>query len=442
MATENCLKKPGLITNGFRRAGLSPWNPESPDTSKLIPSSIFEAGNFVPSIPPITLSALSPVLDICLSGVQLSPAEAIEDILNSDEIFQENYNADMTAPDIHHLDSTQDSHPYEDTIPDMTTADETTQESIPSIETNKEIITVDETSQESLLSEETTKDMASAVEITQDNLTSNKNIQDFLSPEVSLMNDENSPGDLSPPVLSSPYWSGNTVTCSICLRRILKNLLDIHRSSCKASPSVSLSPPSVTSPSPSSSQTPIIPSLPMFSLSDRVTQLNKYEVLMLTQEQVSDFNKLFVERRLEVAEPIFQAWVLLKNATLPSEFQALSNVFSDHTATNIPKRQRKRNATLPVRPARYDPSSPEWKKILVDQLEKKTPAKRAASSSAGTVPQAKKKKHTTSSTLPAAEANKLKTTNPSSKAKAPKVKNHDQSTPATCKAVNKRKLRI
>ena len=101
MATENCLKKPGLITNGFRRAGLSPWNPESPDTSKLIPSSIFEAGNFVPSIPPITLSALSPVLDICLSGVQLSPAEAIEDILNSDEIFQENYNADMTASDIY-----------------------------------------------------------------------------------------------------------------------------------------------------------------------------------------------------------------------------------------------------------------------------------------------------------------------------------------------------
>ena len=34
-ATEKCLDKDGIISNGFRRAGLTPWDTTAPDVSKL-----------------------------------------------------------------------------------------------------------------------------------------------------------------------------------------------------------------------------------------------------------------------------------------------------------------------------------------------------------------------------------------------------------------------
>ena len=43
-ATELCLQKSALIPNGFRRAGLYPWNREAPDTTKLIPGTVFQSG--------------------------------------------------------------------------------------------------------------------------------------------------------------------------------------------------------------------------------------------------------------------------------------------------------------------------------------------------------------------------------------------------------------
>ena len=42
-ATEECLAVPTLIPNGFRRAGLFPWNPNAPDKTKLEPGTIYSA---------------------------------------------------------------------------------------------------------------------------------------------------------------------------------------------------------------------------------------------------------------------------------------------------------------------------------------------------------------------------------------------------------------
>ena len=64
-------------------------------------------------------------------------------------------------------------------------------------------------------------------------------------------------------------------------------------------------------------------------------------------------------------EPLFQAWLVLKNASLPTESQAL------HTSTNIPKKKTTRKRNLPEGPARYDISSPEWENILIEQASKK-----------------------------------------------------------------------
>ena len=41
-ATEICLNKPDLLSNGFRRSGICPFNPRAPDRDKLLPATIFE----------------------------------------------------------------------------------------------------------------------------------------------------------------------------------------------------------------------------------------------------------------------------------------------------------------------------------------------------------------------------------------------------------------
>ena len=105
-------------------------------------------------------------------------------------------------------------------------------------------------------------------------------------------------------------------------------------------------------------------SVPQFTLAERATQLNKYEVLLLTPEQVSEFNRHFTERSLDIMEPLFQAWLVLKNASLPTESQAL------HTSTNIPKKKTTRKRNLPEGPARYDISSPESENMLIEHAIK------------------------------------------------------------------------
>ena len=44
-ATETCLAKPNLVQNGFKRAGLFPWNKAAPDRSKLLPGTVFTSSH-------------------------------------------------------------------------------------------------------------------------------------------------------------------------------------------------------------------------------------------------------------------------------------------------------------------------------------------------------------------------------------------------------------
>ena len=78
---------------------------------------------------------------------------------------------------------------------------------------------------------------------------------------------------------------------------------------------------------------------------------------MLSEETADEFNKLFNERIVNLEEPLFKAWLVLKNASLPTEAQVLEKIIEDHTAKNIPKRKTKRKRQLPEGPARYDPST-------------------------------------------------------------------------------------
>ena len=103
-----------------------------------------------------------------------------------------------------------------------------------------------------------------------------------------------------------------------------------------------------------------------------VPQFTLAEVLLLTPEQISEFNRHYTERNLDSVEPLFQAWLVLKNASLPTESQALQEVIANHTATNIPKKKTTRKRNLHDGPSRYDISSPEWENILIEQASKKT----------------------------------------------------------------------
>ena len=59
--TEHCLAKPSLTQNGFKKAGLFPWNKAAPDRSKLLPSTVF-ANSSEPASEPATESASEPAI--------------------------------------------------------------------------------------------------------------------------------------------------------------------------------------------------------------------------------------------------------------------------------------------------------------------------------------------------------------------------------------------
>ena len=186
-------------------------------------------------------------------------------------------------------------------------------------------------------------------------------------------------------VTPKPFWFGKTQICPNCDKRVLGRLMQRHSESCKP---VQISSNSQTSPLKISKT--VLESLPEFSLDDRITHLNKFEVLLLTPVQVKEFNDLYSKKKFDVQEPIFHSWLSLKLASVPAEAEALDRVLKAHTMQNVPKRKQKRAQNLPtgivlyfiiqtpfiiqshiIGAARYDPTSPEWVSCLEEQENKK-----------------------------------------------------------------------
>ena len=90
---------------------------------------------------------------------------------------------------------------------------------------------------------------------------------------------------------------------------------------------------------------------PNLNLKERERQLHKFEFLLLSEETVEEFNQLFADRKLEIQEPLFQSWLILKNASLPTEDQAWKKVLEDHTACSQEENQSQKkpsNRTSPI----------------------------------------------------------------------------------------------
>ena len=110
------------------------------------------------------------------------------------------------------------------------------------------------------------------------------------------------------------------------------------------------------------------------------SMLLQFEAVFLTEIQQKNFQQLFDERKFEEPNPVFQSWLPLKFASLPTEAEALKSILKAHTPAAIPKQTAKRTGKkVPDGAARFDPVSKEWKEILEEREDKTTPKKKGGS---------------------------------------------------------------
>ena len=109
--------------------------------------------------------------------------------------------------------------------------------------------------------------------------------------------------------------------------------------------------------------------------------LLQFEAMFLTDIQQKNFQQLFDERKFEEPNPVFQSWLPLKVASLPTEAEALKSILKARTPAAIPKRTAKRTGKkVPDAAARFDPVSKEWKEILEEREDKTTSKKKGEKS--------------------------------------------------------------
>ena len=179
-ATEDCLSNPSLIPNGFKRSGLFPWNPNAPDKTKLLPSTIYSAtsSHDQSEQAPVSLSA------------------------NVDESLSTDVYLDNELGDFLPLNDSESSFPPNNLFPSVIEATNTLSQdvSIPSSPPAFPLPAVPDVTGESL------------------------NQSDF-EPALSSTFSEPSSSD-------KPHWYGQTDFCPNCSRRILKKFMQSHFESC------------------------------------------------------------------------------------------------------------------------------------------------------------------------------------------------------------------
>ena len=53
------MENPDIIKNGFKNSGIYPWNPNSPNLTKLVPGSIFASSTYCPTMEEVTSNYLT-----------------------------------------------------------------------------------------------------------------------------------------------------------------------------------------------------------------------------------------------------------------------------------------------------------------------------------------------------------------------------------------------
>ena len=328
-ATETCLSNSSLIPNGFKRAGLFPWDPSAPDRTKLLPGSVYAS-----------------------SATPLATAVSLAENTNTVDTAH----LKDTSPVANALPSTSAGPPVDNTIP---------------ISTNIPIASPSTADNDYTLPPP----------------PSMADDEDFNPPLSSTICEGPESSQES-----SPYWYGKTQICPGCDQRIMKDLFSIHSENCgsvKGNECVEMSTDSSNLVDMSGGQLAVeenrdvsapteeitLSSIPSYTLDDRTDQLEKFEVLLLTKAQVKEFNEMFIKKEFtSIKEPLYKAWLQLKFAAAGTESEAIDRLLSSKVAKNVQKRKNKRKDNQPSGPARYDPSSSEWVSILTEQKENKKTA--------------------------------------------------------------------
>ena len=235
------LDKPDIIANGFKRAGLSPWNTNAPDKAKLLPGTIFQASD-VPA--QVGTPQLMEDNNACIMS---TTADQILDIESMDI-------------DINH--QTMESPAAQDNV-------------FPDLEIDMDIQTLAATPKSSPPLVELDVTSTPDLDCTPHSNTSDQLIEFDTTPQCNQVDDQ----PLSE-VTPKPFWYGKTQICPNCDKRVLGRLMQRHSESCKP---VQISSNSQTSPLKISKT--VLESVPEFSLDDRITHLNKFEVLLLTRSK-------------------------------------------------------------------------------------------------------------------------------------------------------------
>ena len=94
--------------------------------------------------------------------------------------------------------------------------------------------------------------------------------------------------------------------------------------------------------------------------------LYQFEAIFLLPDQLQKIEEMFDLKNFTESNPLYQSWLPLKRASLPTEQQAIETVLASHTPKNVPKRKTKRTSTYPVGPARFNLTSNECQEILQD----------------------------------------------------------------------------
>ena len=358
-ATELCLEKPGIISNGFRRAGISPWDPSAPDTSKLLPGTVFQPTINMVQLPTSPQQQHTMQPESAQSQQQVIPVDHQLVSLVQPCLAQSPHQCDSNMPPLQ-CDSNQSTQQCD------------SNQSAQQCDSNQSLHQYDSIQYLLPRSPQLPQLQSTPTKFNQQSSLTESPLQcgPHQSPlELSLHQES-----LDRNSKNIPYWTGCTQVCGGCDRRILTKFYDMHTSSC-ISAAATTEPK--TNPTELATETrPTLLTVQEFSLDDRLRQLQKYEVLMLSSGQVKEFTAMFETKQFNIPEPLYHCWLTHKLASIPTESEALNRVLSAHTATQIPKRKAKRKQNLPTGAARYDPTSPEWVTVLEDQENKKRTAQK------------------------------------------------------------------
>ena len=325
-ATEICLDNEELISNGFKRSGLFPFNRYAPNRDKLLPSTIFES-----TVPE------------CSS--------------NTDQMHEVNHNEEevKSVSDRQLFGSSLEFSPGNADL-ECFEASEIQDEEIAAT-SNQSIIT---SSNQEVAESVVLDEIGFSDQDRTDCQTVDTNLTKTSSSSMTeIVNPEQTDSVNSYHIRSTPHV--NNATSGDISKRVLSSIVAVSDSVAQTEVSIPARLQSIQS----------LKSVSQLSVDEWIVQLHKFEVVMLTPNQVQEFNAAFEAKTLEHESPLFKSWLPLKMATIPTEDESIKRILSSHTFSNVPKRQNKRQDNLPTGKDRFNPISPAWINTLENQENKK-----------------------------------------------------------------------